>query len=126
MISAGGSDANSACVRVLLRRMLMLMIRILNIRGGVSSGRSASRIAETGTVRTRDVKGVVALFPAVDAFKGAVASAMVVVAISSAALGGVVSRWVSTTTEEAADCITFEVANSVICNMAKAVASGAI
>ena len=79
-----------------------------------------------GTVRTRDVKGMMALFLAVNAFKGAVASAMVMVAISLAALGGVVSRWMSTTTEEAVDCITFEVANSVVCNMAKVVALGAL
>jgi hypothetical protein len=102
------------------------MIQILNIRGGVSSGRIASGVAETGAVRTRDVEGMMALFPAIDAFEGAVAGAMVAMAIGSAALGGVISRWVSTATEEASDCVTFEVANGVICNMAKAVASGAL
>jgi len=54
-MSAGGSEARRACVRVLLLRMLTLMIRNLYIRKDVGGGMVASGDAETGAVWTSDI-----------------------------------------------------------------------
>jgi hypothetical protein len=83
------------------------MMRTLYMgKGGGGVDRVVAGDAEPGAVGAGDVEGMVSVFPAVDAFQGAVTGTMLAVAIGLATVGGMFCGGVGFTTEVAAYCVS--------------------